>query len=87
MEPGQTHNIADAWLAPWRVGEGFTYLRLDLELATKWIDNWSPELTLGAFRAIFRALPVGTGLGAKFGRKAAKSQIQIIICIINSKRR
>ena len=27
-------------------------------------------------------MPVGTGLGAKFGRKPAKNKINIIICIL-----
>ncbi len=35
--------------------------------------NWSPGLILGAFCTLFRAGPVGTGLGAKFGRKPAKN--------------
>ncbi len=34
---------------------------------------WSPWLILGTFCTIFRARPVGTGLGAKFGRKLAKN--------------
>ena len=49
--------------------------------------NWSPELLVGPFCTIFQAQPVGTGLGAKFGRKPAKNQIQIIISITYSKRR
>ncbi len=36
---------------------------------------------LVAFCIIFQARPVGTCLGAKFGRKPAKNQIQIIIFI------
>ncbi len=41
--------------------------------------DWSPVLILGAFCTTFQARPVGTGLGAKFGRKPAKNQIQIQI--------
>ncbi len=65
--------------------KGPSYLRLvthfqflivgpDQEMATKRPYNWSPGLILGAFCTIFRARPVGTGLGAKFGRKPAKNQ-------------
>ncbi len=42
---------------------------------------------MGAFCTIFQARPVGTGLGAKFGRKPAKSLIKIIISITYPKRR
>jgi hypothetical protein len=45
-------------------------------MVTKRPLNWSPGLILGAFCTIFRARPVGTGLGAKFGRKPAKNQNQ-----------
>ncbi len=38
-------------------------------MATKWPYNRSPGLFLSAFCTICRALPVGAGLGAKFGRK------------------
>ena len=31
---------------------------------------------MGVFCTIFRARPVGTGIGAKFGRKPAKTQNQ-----------
>ncbi len=37
--------------------------------ATKWLPNLSPKSILGAFCTICRACTVGTGLGAKFGRK------------------
>ncbi len=39
---------------------------------TKWHSSWSPGLILGAFWTIFRAGPVWSGPGAKFGRKPAK---------------
>ncbi len=42
---------------------------------------------MGAFCTIFRARPVGTGLGTKFGRKPTKNQIQIINFIAYSKQR
>ncbi len=62
-----------------------TYLRLvshfklisagpDQNIVTKRLYNWSPGLILGEFCIIFRARPVGTGLGAKFGRKPAKTK-------------
>ncbi len=35
----------------------------------------------------FRARPVGEGLGAKFGRKPAKTRIQLLIFISFSERR
>ncbi len=60
---------------------------LDEELHTKWSSNWSAGLILGAFCTILRARPVGTGLGAKIGRKPAKKQTEIIICMTYSKRR
>ncbi len=44
-------------------------------------------LILGAVRTIFRARPVGTGLGVKFKRKPAEKQMEIIIFITYSKRR
>ena len=50
----------------------------DQKMVTERPYNWSPGLILGAFCIIFRARPVGTGLGAKFGRKPAKNQIKII---------
>ena len=37
---------------------------------------------MGAFWTIFRARPVGTGLGAKFGRIPAKNQMKIIMLIL-----
>ena len=46
----------------------------DQEMVTKLPWNWSPGLILGAFCTIFRARPVGTGLGAKFGRKTAQNR-------------
>ncbi len=54
---------------------GFTFsslFSLDQEMATKWLYNWSPGLISGAFCTIFRAWPVGTGLGTKFGREIAE---------------
>ena len=42
-------------------------------MATKRLGNWSPGPILGAFCIIFRARPVGTGLGTGFGRKPARS--------------
>ena len=57
------------------------------KIVTKRHCNWSPGLILGAFCTIFRARPVGTGLGVKFGRKPAKKQMTIITCITYSKRR
>ncbi len=59
----------------------------DQKMVTKRPYNWSPGLILTAFCTILQARPVGTGLGAKFGRKPAKNQIKIIICITYSKRR
>ncbi len=41
------------------------------KMVTKWYYNWPPGLILGALCTIFRARPVGAGLGAKFGRKRA----------------
>ena len=64
---------------------GFIFVGADQNMVTKRPQNWSPGLILGAFCTIFRARPVGTGLGAKFGRKPAKNQIQITICITYSK--
>ncbi len=46
---------------------------LDQEMTTTWPYNLSPELILRAFCTIFRAWPVGAGLGAKFGRKRAET--------------
>jgi hypothetical protein len=43
-------------------------------MVTKRPYSWSLGLILGAFCTIFRARSVGTGLGAKFGRKLAKSR-------------
>ncbi len=51
----------------------------DQKIVTKLLSKWSPGIIWGAFCTIFRALPVGTGLGARFGWKLAKKQIQIII--------
>ena len=34
---------------------------------------------MGAFCTIFRARPVGTGLGTEFGRKPAKNHIKLIM--------
>ncbi len=50
-------------------------------MVMKRYQNWSPGLILGAFCTIFQARPVGTVLGAKFGRKPPRNQIKIIICI------
>ncbi len=69
-----------------------TYLRLvthfaffivdpDQKMVTKQPYNWSPGLIWGLFCTIFRARPVGMGLGAKFGRKPAKNQTQVIMLI------
>ncbi len=74
-----------------------TYLRLvthfqflvvgpDQNMVTKRHYNWSPGLILDVFCTIFRARPVGKGLGAEFGWKPAKNQIQIIILSTYSKR-
>ncbi len=41
-------------------------------MLTKRPYNWSPGLGVGALCTAVRARPVGTGLGAKFGRKPAK---------------
>ena len=43
-------------------------------MVTKRPSNEPPGLILGAFCAMFRARPFGAGLGAKFGRKAAKNR-------------
>ncbi len=59
----------------------FSIVGPDLKMVTKRLQNWSPGRIVGAFCTIFRARPVGTGLGAKFGRKPAKNQTQIIIFI------
>ncbi len=45
------------------------------------------ELVSGANFGNLRARPVGTGPGAKFGRKPTKNQIEITILITYSKRR
>jgi hypothetical protein len=42
-------------------------------IVSKWPYNWSPGLTLCAFCTIFRAWPVGAGLGAKFGWKIVEN--------------
>ena len=47
----------------------------DQKVGTKEPYNWSPGLILGDFCTIFRARPVGTGPGAKLGRKPSKNQI------------
>ncbi len=49
-----------------------SFVGQDHEMATKWPYNWSPGLILAAFRTIFLAWPVGTGLGAKLGRRMAE---------------
>ncbi len=59
----------------------FLFLGPDQKMVTKRPENWPPGLILGAFCTIFRARPVGAGLGAKFGRKPAKNQMHIIISI------
>jgi hypothetical protein len=48
-------------------------------MVTKRPYNWSPGLMLGASCTIFRNRPVGTGLGAKIGRKPAKNKSKLII--------
>ncbi len=58
------------------------FVGVDQKMVTKRFYNCSPGLILGAFCTIFRARPVGTGLGAKFGRKPAKNQIQHLISMI-----
>ena len=58
----------------------------DQKVGTKEPYNWSPGLILGAFCTIFRARPVGTGPGAKLGRKPSKNQITNISLIYYSKR-
>ena len=45
----------------------------DQQMVSKRPWNWSPGLMLGAFCTIFRARPVGTGLGANFGGKIAEN--------------
>ncbi len=52
----------------------FVFVGPDQKMVTKWPHNWSPGLILGAFCTICRARPVGTGLGARFGRKPAKNK-------------
>ncbi len=59
---------------------------MDHQIATTEHYNWLPKLILGAFWTILQAGPAGTGFGAKFGRKPATNQIQIIILITYSKR-
>ncbi len=51
-------------------------------MVTKQPYKGSPGLILGALCIIFRARPVGTGLGAKFGRKPAQNLIIIIIVLL-----
>ena len=63
---------------------GIWFVGPDQKMVTKRPSNWSPGLILNAFCTIFRARPVGTGLGAKFGRKPAKNQLKIIILITYS---
>ncbi len=59
----------------------FSIVGPDQQMVTERPSNWSPGLIWGAFCTIFRARPVGTGLGAKFGRKPAKNQMKIKILI------
>jgi hypothetical protein len=53
---------------------------------TKRPYNWSPGLIVVVFLTVFRARPVGTGLGAKFGREPANKQIKCLIVITYPKR-
>ncbi len=47
----------------------FSIVGPDQKMVTKQLYNWSPGPILGAFCTIFRARPVGMGLGAKFDWK------------------
>ena len=49
---------------------------MDRKIATKEHYNLAARLILVAFCTILQAGPVGTGLGAKVGRKPAKNQNQ-----------
>ncbi len=42
-------------------------------MVTRRPQHWSPGLRFGAFCTIFRARPVGAGLGAKFGREVTEN--------------
>ncbi len=57
------------------------FFGLDQELATNWSYNWFPGLILGAFCTIFRACPVGVGLGAKFGREMTEKDKTSIVFV------
>ncbi len=52
----------------------FKFVGLDQGMATTWPWNWSPGLIQGAFCIMFRARPVGTGLGAQLGREMTEKQ-------------
>ncbi len=45
-----------------------SFFGLDQTLVTKWLDNTSRRLVLGAFYIIFRPRPVGMGRRPKLGR-------------------
>ncbi len=66
---------------------GFLIVGPDQKMATKLTYHCSPGLICGACCTIFQARPVGTGLGAKFGRKPAKNQVEIRIVMTYAKRR
>ncbi len=53
----------------------------DQKMVTKRPSHWSPGQILVAFCTICRARPVGTGLGAKFGRKPANKQMKTVSLI------
>ncbi len=59
----------------------------DQKMVSKRPYNWYPGLILGVLCTICRARSLGTGLGAKFGRKPAKTKITIIIFIPYLKRK
>ncbi len=52
----------------------FGFFGLDQDMASKWPYTWSPGLIEGVFSTIFRAWPVGAGLGAKFGRNMVENR-------------
>ncbi len=55
----------------------FVFVGPDQKMVTKRPSSLSTELIVGAFCTIFRARTVGTGLGAKFGRKPAKTNYKL----------
>ncbi len=87
--PYPVYILAISRLSYLRLATHFKFLIVgpDQNMVTKQPYHWSPGLILCGFCTIARARPVGTGLGAKVGRKPAKNQITITTFITYSKRR